>query len=139
MNGFPRHTKIVATLGPAVSSDEHLRQAIAAGVDVFRLNFSHATHEELEHTVPRIKAISAEIGRTVALMQDIQGPRLRTSVVEDPNGVRLTSGEVVRVVSDDVPTTPGSVSIPYPRSRATSARATASSSRTGTWCCASPR
>ncbi len=115
MNGFPRHTKIVATLGPALASDEHLRQAIAAGVDVFRLNFSHATHAELEQSVPRIRAVSAEIGRTVALMQDIQGPRLRTSVVEDPDGIRLTPGETVRVVSDDVPTTQGSISIPYPR------------------------
>ena len=115
MTGFPRHTKIVATLGPAVASDEHLRQAIAAGVDVFRLNFSHAKHEELEQTVPRIRAISAEIGRTVALLQDIQGPRLRTGVVEDADGVRLIPGETVRVVPDDVPTTEGSISIPYAR------------------------
>ena len=115
MTGFPRHTKIVATLGPALASDEHLRQAIAAGVDVFRLNFSHATHEELESTVPRIRAVSAEIGRTVALMQDIQGPRLRTGLVEAAGGIRLTPGEVVRIVPDDVPTMEGSVSIPYPR------------------------
>lgn len=115
MSNFPRHTKIVATLGPAIASDEHLRQAIAAGVDVFRLNFSHAKHEELEHTIPRIRAISAEIGRTVALMQDIQGPRLRTGITEETDGIRLTPGESVRVVPDDVPTTEGSVSIPYPR------------------------
>ena len=81
----------------------------------FRLNFSHATHAELEQTVPRIRAVSAEIGRTVALLQDIQGPRLRTSLVEDPDGVRLTPGETVRVLCDDVPTTQGSVAIPYPR------------------------
>ncbi|MDE2886023.1 MAG: pyruvate kinase, partial [Chloroflexota bacterium] len=93
MTGFPRHTKIVATLGPALASDEHLRQAIAAGVDVFRLNFSHATHEELESTVPRIRAISAEIGSTVALMQDIQGPRLRTGVVDSPQGIPLKTAE----------------------------------------------
>lgn len=115
MTVFPRHTKIVATLGPALASDERLRQAIAAGVDVFRLNFSHATHEELEQTVPRIRAISSEVGRTVALLQDIQGPRLRTGVVEGGEGIRLTPGETVSVVQDDVPTREGSVSIPYPR------------------------
>ncbi|MCY4581526.1 MAG: pyruvate kinase [Chloroflexi bacterium] len=115
MTIFPRHTKIVATLGPSLAPDDHLRQAIAAGVDVFRLNFSHATHEELEQTVPRIRKISAEVGRTVALLQDIQGPRLRTGVVENGDGIRLTPGETVRVVQDDVPTTEGSVSIPYPR------------------------
>ena len=115
MTGFPRHTKIVATLGPALASDERLRQAIAAGVDVFRLNFSHARHEELEQTVPRIRAVSREIGRSVALLQDIQGPRLRTGVVEDSEGVQLTPGEIVRVVPDDVPTTQGAISIPYPR------------------------
>ncbi len=115
MTVFPRHTKIVATLGPALAPDERLRQAIAAGVDVFRLNFSHATHAELEHTVPRIRAISAEMGRTVALLQDIQGPRLRTGVVEGDEGILLTPGETVAVVQDDVPTRQGSVSIPYPR------------------------
>ena len=115
MTGFPRHTKIVATLGPALAPDEHMRQAIAAGVDVFRLNFSHATHEELEETVPRIRAISAQIGRTVALMQDIQGPRLRTGAVEDGGSVRLTPGDAVRVVPDDAPTTEGAISIPYAR------------------------
>ena len=56
-----------------------------------------------------------EIGRSVALLQDIQGPRLRTGVVEDSEGVQLTPGEIVRVVPDDVPTTQGSISIPYPR------------------------
>ena len=115
MTDFPRHTKIVATLGPALASEERLRQAILAGVDVFRLNFSHAKHEELEQTVPRIRAVSAGLGRSVALLQDIQGPRLRTGIVEGEDGVRLTPGDIVRVVADDVPTTEGSVSIPYPR------------------------
>ena len=115
MTVFPRHTKIVATLGPALAEEERLRQAIAAGVDVFRLNFSHATHEELALTVPLIRRLSSEAGRTVALLQDIQGPRLRTGVVDGDEGIRLVPGEVVRVVPDDVPTTEGSVSIPYPR------------------------
>ena len=115
MTGFPRHTKIVATLGPALASEERLREAVLAGVDVFRLNFSHATPDELAVTVPLVRAISAEEGRVVALLQDIQGPRLRTGAVEESGGVRLTTGDMVRVVPDDAPTIPGIVSIPYPR------------------------
>ena len=67
-----RLTKIVATWGPAVASEEMLRGLIAAGVDLFRLNFSHATHEEVADAVPRIRALAEAEGRPVGLLQDIQ-------------------------------------------------------------------
>ena len=110
-----RRTKIVATWGPALASEELLRRAILAGVDIFRLNFSHATHQELNRIIPRIRALSAELGRPVGLMQDIQGPRLRTGDVSPDHGIDLEVGTSVHVTSANVPTTRGVVSIPYPR------------------------
>lgn len=113
MATYPRHTKIVATLGPALASEERLREAILAGVDVFRMNFSHASHEELAVAAPRIRAISAELRRPVALLQDIQGPRLRIGDVEGE--ARLAPGTEVRVTTEDALTTADLVAIPYPR------------------------
>lgn len=110
-----RRTKIVATWGPALADEERLRQAVLAGTDVFRLNFSHATSEEVSAVVPRIRALSAELDRPVALLQDIQGPRLRTGEVINPEGATLTAGERVVVTSEPVPVTSSVVSIPYPR------------------------
>ena len=115
MAAYPRHTKIVATLGPALASEERLREAILAGVDVFRMNFSHAKREELTEAVPRIRSISAELRRPVALLQDIQGPRLRVGEVEGGGETRLIAGSEVVVTPEDVPTTSERVSIPYPR------------------------
>ncbi len=110
-----RRTKIVATWGPALAGEEQLRQAIMAGADIFRLNFSHAVHEEIGAVVPLIRSISAELGRPVALLQDIQGPRLRTGEVERLEGVELRAGDRVVVTSEDVPSTSSLVSIPYQR------------------------
>ncbi len=110
-----RRTKIVATWGPALASTERLRDVILAGVDVFRLNFSHATREEVDEVVPRIRALSEELGRPVALLQDIQGPRLRTGEVEDDRGVELRTGAHIFVTSENVPSTSSRISIPYPK------------------------
>src|SRR6516225_7834777 len=70
-------TKIVATLGPASRAPATLRQLIDAGVNVFRLNFSHGTHEEHSTTLTDIRAVSREMGRHVAVLQDLCGPKMR--------------------------------------------------------------
>ena len=70
-------TKIVATIGPASRSPEVLRQLITAGVNVFRLNFSHGTHAEHSATLADIRALSGEMQRHVALLQDLCGPKMR--------------------------------------------------------------
>jgi pyruvate kinase len=70
-------TKIVATVGPASRSPEILRQLIEAGVDVFRLNFSHGTHDEHTATLRSIRRVSEEAGRVVAVLQDLCGPKIR--------------------------------------------------------------
>ncbi len=72
-----RRTKIVCTIGPASSSPEVLRQLIRAGMNVARLNFSHGTHEEHARVIVQIREIAAELGAPVAIMQDLQGPKIR--------------------------------------------------------------
>ncbi len=88
-----KKTKIVATMGPAsTSSKEVLRQMILEGVDVCRLNFSHGSHEDHLRTIEMIRAINKEEGLNVAILADLQGPKIRIGEVEG-NGVELVDGE----------------------------------------------
>ena len=73
-----RKTKIIATLGPATDTPEMIRSLIEAGVDCFRLNMSHATHEGVRAVVPRIRAVARDAGKVVAILMDTQGPAIRT-------------------------------------------------------------
>src|SRR4051812_29697725 len=91
----PVRTKIVATIGPASRAPAVLRQLIAAGVNVFRLNFSHGTHEEHTTVLADIRAASREAGRHVAVLQDLCGPKMRLGplpgdLVECPLGAEFT-------------------------------------------------
>lgn len=84
MKGRHRHTKIVATLGPATESEEKLRELILAGVDVLRLNMAHGTREWVLSLVARIRKVSSEVERQVAVMMDVKGPEIRTGSVDRP-------------------------------------------------------
>src|SRR5436190_2071734 len=77
-----RHTKIIATVGPASDSDTVLDALIAAGTDIFRLNFSHGTHDTQRATFARIRAAARRARREVAIMQDLGGPKIRTGDLE---------------------------------------------------------
>src|SRR5947209_11274217 len=77
-----RRTKIIATLGPACSSEETIYRLLTSGVDVFRLNFSHGTHEQHEATISLVREASMAIGRYLPIVGDIQGPKLRIGDVE---------------------------------------------------------
>ncbi len=81
---YYRHTKIIVTLGPATESDEQLARLIGAGVDVIRLNMAHATVQWVGEVVGRIRRISAEMERHVAVMMDVKGPEIRTGPVSTP-------------------------------------------------------
>jgi len=70
-------TKIVATVGPASNSKDMLRALVKEGVDVFRLNFSHGTHEDHQKVVDNVRELNAELGSTISLLQDLQGPKIR--------------------------------------------------------------
>ena len=78
-----KRTKIVATLGPASSSEEVLKQLLEAGVNVFRVNFSHGAADEHRATIRRIRGILKETGYHAAILADLQGPKLRVGVVEE--------------------------------------------------------
>jgi pyruvate kinase len=97
--GADRRTKIVATLGPASDSPECLRSLISTGVDAVRLNLSHGTHEEHAARAWLVREIAAEVGRPVALIADLQGPKLRVGELAEP--VVLRTGSEVTVCAED--------------------------------------
>jgi pyruvate kinase len=77
-----KRTKILATVGPATNDEQLLKELIAAGVNGFRLNFSHGAHEERDQQIAWIRASSKEIGKPVAILQDLQGPKIRLGNLE---------------------------------------------------------
>ena len=87
-----RRTKIIFTLGPATESEEMLEQLIRAGADVVRLNMAHAKHDWTRMVIRRIRAVSARLGRDVAIMMDIKGPEIRTGDLTVP--IELKVGEI---------------------------------------------
>lgn len=94
-------TKIVATVGPACNTKEGLRSLILAGVDVFRLNFSHGTHDGHLNVIRLVRELNAELGTHVALLQDLQGPKIRVEEVEN-NGVEIVAGGKLVITTDRV-------------------------------------
>ena len=76
-------TKIVATLGPAIDSREKLTELARLGVNVYRVNFSHADYEDVKRKIKLIREINVEKGYNVAILADLQGPKLRVGVMED--------------------------------------------------------
>lgn len=92
----PRFTKIVATIGPGSRSPEMLRKLITAGVNVARINCSHATAETIRSDMARIRRAATETGRNVAVLLDLQGPKIRTGTIEP--ALDIPTGEVLTVV-----------------------------------------
>lgn len=75
-------TKIIATVGPASNSKAMLKELILAGIDIFRLNFSHGTHEDHQHVIETVRELNQELGTYVSLLQDLQGPKIRVDDVD---------------------------------------------------------
>jgi pyruvate kinase len=94
-----RRTKIVATLGPASDSRERLRALIAAGVDAVRFNLSHGAHDDHSQRAWLVRELAAEIGRPVALIADLQGPKLRIGELAEP--VVLHTGDRIKVCAEE--------------------------------------
>lgn len=92
-----RFAKIVATIGPASSSEETLRRLIHAGLDVARLNFSHGDHESHGQIFDTIRRLSAELGKPITILQDLQGPKLRVGQLPD-EGLELKAGQRLKLV-----------------------------------------
>src|SRR5215472_2619086 len=97
-----RRTKIVCTIGPATQSEERLEQLMLAGMNVARLNFSHGTHEEHALVIERIRTISTRLGCTIVLLQDLQGPKIRTGSLQDKQPVRLLNDAYITITTNEV-------------------------------------
>ena len=107
-----KKTKIVATLGPASSDKETLRQMFLSGLNVCRLNFSHGSHEDHAGVVKTIRELNDETGLNVAILADLQGPKIRTNEMEN-NGVELVNGSIVTIGIEKVLGTAERFSINY--------------------------
>jgi pyruvate kinase len=108
-----RHTKIIATVGPASHSDAVLDALIAAGTDIFRLNFSHGTQESHGATFARIRAAAMRAGCEVAILQDLAGPKIRTGRLVDGKPIPLKPGDKLIIATGDFHGAPGRVSTTY--------------------------
>jgi pyruvate kinase len=95
-----RRTKIVATIGPASSSGDVLRELVDAGVDAIRLNFSHGTHDDHAATTRLVREVQDELGKPLAVIADLQGPKLRVGDLPAPRV--LLKDEEVLVVGEQV-------------------------------------
>lgn len=108
-----RQTKIVATLGPASSTKAMIRALFDAGVDMFRLNFSHGKHDDHRARLAMIREVEAEVGRPIAVLGDLQGPKLRVATfAEGP--INLTHGQKFRLDLDLTPGDATRVGMPHP-------------------------
>jgi len=108
-----RHAKIVATIGPASNTPERLKQLFLAGADVFRLNFSHGTHDDHAKVHAHLRALEKEIGRPISILQDLQGPKIRIGTLKDGK-FAVAPGETVRFVLDGVEGDKQSIPLPHP-------------------------
>ena len=105
-------TKIVATLGPASADPAIIRTLFESGVDVFRLNFSHGTHEDKADTISAIRSLEREVERPIAIMADLQGPKLRIGDFADGE-VTLAPGATFRLDMDATPGDATRVTLPH--------------------------
>ena len=99
MEAERRRTKIVATIGPSSSSHEMVRLLAEAGMDAVRLNLSHGTQDEHAQTAGFTRAVQAELGRPLALIADLQGPKLRVGELREPR--LLSIGEAVVIAGEE--------------------------------------
>jgi pyruvate kinase len=107
-----RQTKIIATIGPASEGRDVIRALVDAGVDVFRLNFSHGTHASHGATIERIRTAAASAGRTVAILQDLSGPKIRTGRLAG-GPLTLAAGDRLSIDVGDGPGEPGRITTTY--------------------------
>ncbi len=108
-----RKTKIVATLGPASSTPEMVRQLYETGVDVFRLNFSHGTHEDHQKRITIIRDLEKETGRPIGVFADLQGPKLRLGTFKG-GAIEIFKGMRLTLDSNPAPGNEQRVHLPHP-------------------------
>jgi pyruvate kinase len=97
-----RRAKIICTIGPACNTEATMRDLLRLGMDIGRLNFSHGTHEDHAHNIQRLRRAAEREGRTVCILQDLQGPKIRTGPLERHEPVLLKTGSVVTITPEGV-------------------------------------
>ncbi len=107
-----RNAKIIATLGPATSDEESIGELFRAGVDVFRLNFSHGAYEDHKQRFQAIRRLEKEFGRPIGILLDLQGPKLRLGTFENGRA-ELTAGQPFRLCLDDIKGTAEGACLPH--------------------------
>ncbi|WP_337997209.1 pyruvate kinase [Oleispirillum naphthae] len=108
-----RHAKILATLGPSSSSEEAIESLFRAGADVFRLNFSHGTHDDHRARLEAIRALAKRLRRPIGILADLQGPKLRIGAFAEGK-VALAAGQTFRLDLLDSPGGAERVRLPHP-------------------------
>ena len=108
-----RRAKIVCTLGPASNTEAMLRELMRAGMDVARLNFSHGTHEDHARMIERVRRVARREGHTIALLQDLQGPKIRTGRLHGQAPVVLHKGARVVITPRNVVGTEAVIATTY--------------------------
>ena len=108
-----RHTKIIATVGPASCSDAALDALVAAGTDIFRLNFSHGTHESHRAAFAGVRAAAERAHREVAILQDLGGPKIRTGRLEGGRPFTVKAGDTLTIATGDFVGGPGRLSTTF--------------------------
>jgi len=107
-----KKTKIVATIGPSSSDKDTIRAMIRAGLDVARINFSHGDHQTHNRVIDTVRAVAEEEGAVVAILADIQGPKIRLGKVKEP--IEVAAGDKVNFTLNDTDGTDGRVQLPHP-------------------------
>ncbi|HSP05713.1 MAG TPA: pyruvate kinase [Acidobacteriota bacterium] len=113
MGQIPRKTKILATLGPASCTPDTIDDLLLAGADGFRLNCSHGSHESFQSLILQIRETSRRLGKSVAILMDLQGPKIRTSMLKDHRPVELVRGNRFTITTREVEGTAEAVSTTY--------------------------
>ena len=108
-----RRAKIVATVGPSSASPAMLEKLFLAGVDTFRLNFSHGTHDDHAKVHASIRALEMKMRRPIGILQDLQGPKIRVGTIKDGK-IRVEAGETVRFVLSGSDGDKNSIPLPHP-------------------------
>ncbi len=109
----PRRAKIIATLGPASESDATLRRMVQAGMNVARLNFSHGSHAQHAQRIARVRAIAHRLGKPVAILQDLQGPKIRTGELQGGQ-VTLRNGDRLVLTTEPIRGTAERIGVDFP-------------------------
>ncbi len=108
-----RRAKIICTIGPSCNTEARLREMMRLGMDVARLNFSHGTHPEHARNIARLRRAAKQENRTICILQDLQGPKIRTGRLKNHEPVMVETGSMVTITPRDVPGAPSLISTTF--------------------------